>query len=327
MPCAGNCGINEQNMHAGAGMGIIKAVWNFFVHVYNRIFETRVLEAAAAIAYYAIFSFFPFILFLVAFNSSFLKSAEVQGQIIQFADNYLPGSETLVKANIQHLIHSSGAVGVMGTVVLLWAATLVFAGFSQNINLAWTNAKSRHFLIERLIGLMMIGIWVIFLITSLIINALLDIIPRFFPKLLGPYFAQMSGAHQLLIDFIPLLAMFGLFVLMYRYVPNVKVRWRESIGGAAFSVFALESTKKVFIWYLALGTSSYQVVYGSLGAVVAFMLWIYLSSCVILIGGHVSAAFATFFRPHEVLSPLYEKSSGTADDRTDADQESVASPS
>lgn len=300
-------------------MALIRAIWNFFLHIYNRIYETRVLEAAAAIAYYAIFSFFPLILFLVAFNASFLKSVEVQGQILKFAENYLPGSEALVNANIQNLIHSSGAVGIMGTIVLLWSATLVFAGFSQNINLAWTNAKSRHFLTERLIGLMMIAIMIIFLITSLIINTMMDIIPRFFPNVFGPYFEKMSGVHQLLIDYIPLITIFGLFILMYRYVPNAKVRWRESVVGAIFSVLALELTKKIFIWYLALGTSSYKVVYGSLGAVVAFMLWVYLSSCIILVGGHICSAFALYFRPQEIVA---EPSNGKQNE-----DEAVASPS
>lgn len=298
-------------------MSFIKSVWEFFVHIYNRIFETRVLEAAAAIAYYAIFSFFPLILFIVAFNASFLKSVEVQTQILNFAENYLPGSEELVKANIRHLIHSSGAVGIMGTVVLLWSATLVFAGFSQNINLAWTNATSRHFLIERLIGLMMIGIVIIFLIATLIANTLLDILPRFFPNLIGTYLDKMSGAHQILIDYLPLLTAFALFVVMYRYVPNVKVRWRESVVGALFAAVALEFTKKLFVWYLSLGTSSYQVVYGSLGAVVAFMLWIYISASIILIGGHFCAAIAAFFRPHELV----------AETAKNGEESPVASPS
>ncbi len=108
---------------------------------------------------------------------------------------------------------------------------------------------------------------------------------------------------------------------MYRYVPNVKVRWRESLGGAIFAVLALELTKKVFIWYLSLGTSSYQLIYGSLGAVVAFMLWIYISSFIILLGGHVCAAIATQFRPHEILK------ADVVADKEDHEADPVASPS
>lgn len=307
-------------------MAIFKVVRNFLAHIYNRINDTRVLEAAAAIAYYAIFSFFPLILFIVAFNASFLKSAEVQAQILKFAENYMPGSEDLVRANILHLISSSGAMGIMGTVVLLWSATLVFAGFSQNINLAWTNATSRHFLAERLIGLMMIGIVIIFLIVTLIINTLLDVLPRFFPAFFAAYFERMSGIHQLLLDYLPFITTFALFLFMYRHVPNVQVRWRESCGGAVFSVLALEMTKKIFVWYLSLGTSSYKLVYGSLGAVVAFMLWIYISSCIILVGGHVCAAIALFWRPHEVLPRPVPVNGGNGPNGAN-DDAAIASPS
>ena len=281
----------------------MRTLLNFFLHIFDRVCATRVTEAAAAIAYYAILSFFPLILFLIAFNSSFLQSAEVQGQILKFVEEYLPGSETIVVGNIQHLINASGAVGLAGTAVLLWSATLVFAGFAQNINMAWTSAESRHFLIDRLIGLMMIGIMVIFLILTLIINTLLDVLPRLFPEYLGPVFADMTRLHHFLLDYLPMTTLFGLLLLLFKYIPSVKVLWRESVVGAFFSFVALQITRGGFVWYLSFGTDSYSLIYGSLGAVVAFMLWTYLSSCIILIGGHVSAGFAMFFRPAEVDTP------------------------
>ncbi|EKD83192.1 MAG: hypothetical protein ACD_39C00829G0001 [uncultured bacterium] len=272
-------------------------LWNFVKHVFDRVVTTRVTEAAAAIAYYAILSFFPLILFLIAFSSSFLQSIEVQSQILKFAEEYMPGSESLVAGNIQHLIRASGAVGLLGTAMLLWSATLVFAGFAQNINAAWTAAESRHFLIDRLIGLMMIGILVIFLILSLIINTLLDVLPRIFPTYLDTLFAEMTRFNHTLIAYLPQVTIFVLLLMLYKYIPSPLVRWSESLAGTVFSLLALHLTKRGFIWYLSFGTDSYSLIYGSLGAVVAFMLWIYLSSCIILIGGHVSAAVALFFRP------------------------------
>ncbi|MBU1107730.1 MAG: YihY/virulence factor BrkB family protein [Candidatus Riflebacteria bacterium] len=277
---------------------------NFIRHVFNRVIETRVTEAAAAIAYYAILSFFPLLLFLIAFNSSFLQSVEVQNQILKFAEEYMPGSESLVAGNIQHLIRASGAVGMLGTAMLLWSATLVFAGFAQNINLAWTTATTRHFLIDRLIGLMMISILVIFLILSLIANTLIDVLPQLFPTYLEAVFAQMTRFNQILIDYLPQVTIFWLLLLLYKYTPNLLVKWHESLAGTIFSMLALQLTKLGFVWYLSFGTDSYSLIYGSLGAVVAFLLWVYLSSCIILIGGHVSSAVALYFRPaREVSSP------------------------
>lgn len=270
--------------------------YRFGAHLYTRIMETKVLDTAAAIAYYAIFSFFPMILFAIALNSSFLKSAEVQSQILKFIQHYLPGSGALVTANINHLIAASQAVGIVGAIVLLWSSSLVFAGFSLNINLAWTNSKTRHFLMERLIGLMIIGFLIIFLILSSIINTLVDIVPEFFPRLSEAYLAKVPTFHHILIDYLPLILMFSLFVLLYKYIPSVKVMWREAVAGSLFAIVAIEITKTLFVFYLAKGTGSYRLIYGSLGAVVAFMLWVYISSCIVLLGGHVCAGVANFTR-------------------------------
>ncbi len=296
------------NAEIDADSDFMRTLLNFLIHVFDRVCDAKVTEAAAAIAYYAILSFFPLILFLIAFNSSFLQSIEVQGQILKFVDEYFPGSETLVVGNIQHLINASGAVGLAGTAVLLWSATLVFAGFAQNINMAWTTAESRHFLLDRLIGLMMIGIMVIFLILTLIMNTLVDVLPRLFPDYLGPVFADMTRLHHFLIDYLPMTTMFGLLLLLYKYVPSVPVLWRESAVGTLFAFLALQITRRGFVWYLAFGTDSYSLIYGSLGAVVAFMLWTYLSSCIILIGGHVSASVAMFFRSTPISITAEEQS-------------------
>lgn len=288
-------------------MSLLQTSWKFSIHLVDRIMETRVLDAAAAIAYYAMFSLFPFILFIVAFNASFLNSPEIQQQIMGFTADYMPGSEGIVEANIHNLIHASGAVSLMGTVVLLWSATLVFASFACNINLAWLNAEERHFLIDRLIGLMMIGVLVIVLISSLIVTTTTKLIPKLFPWIPAPVYDDMSRIQQFLFDYLPILTIFGLFIVLYRYVPNAKVRWRESIAGSIFATTALLLTKTGFVWYLSVGTGSYSLIYGSLGAVVAFMLWLYISSCVILIGGHVSATVAFFLRPLDVISESLER--------------------
>jgi membrane protein len=88
------------------------------------------------------------------------------------------------------------------------------------------------------------------------------------------------------------------------------VRWRESAAGTVFAFLALQLTRRGFVWYLSFGTDSYSLIYGSLGAVVAFMLWTYLSSCIVLVGGHVSAAFAMFFRPAPEVFAQVENSAG-----------------
>ncbi len=278
---------------------MLKKLYDFFCHIVNRVGATKVTEAAAAIAYYAILSFFPMILLLIALNSAFIQSVEAQSQILQWAKDYLPGSQQIVMANIQHLIKASETVGYVGTIILLWSATLVFAGFAQNINMAWTTASSRHFLVDRLIGLLTISVVIIFLIIVLVTTAIIDAVPRLFPGFFTTFIVRANRFQHLIVQFMPVLTIFALLILFYKYIPNCKVFWREAIVASSFSGVAMLVTKSAFVWYITRGPNSYSLVYGSLGTVVAFMLWIYISSCIILIGGHISAAYAKFFRSPE----------------------------
>ncbi len=278
---------------------MFKKLYDFVWHIIYRVGATKVTEAAAAIAYYAILSFFPPILLLIALNSAFIQSVEAQTQILQWANDYLPGSQQIVMANIQHLIKASETVGYVGTIILLWSATLVFAGFAQNINMAWPTANSRHFLVDRLIGLLTISVVIIFLIIVLVSTAIIDAVPRLFPGFFTTFIVRANRFQHLIVQFMPVLTIFALLILFYKYIPNCKVYWREAIVASSFSGVAMLVTKSAFVWYITQGPNSYSLVYGSLGTVVAFMLWIYLSSCIILIGGHISAAYAKFFRSPE----------------------------
>lgn len=283
---------------------MLRTFYYFINYIIDRVSATKVTEAAAAIAYYAILSFFPLILLLIALNSAFIQSPEAQDQILQWGKDYLPSSETIIKANIQHLIKASETVGYIGTLILIWSATLVFAGFAQNINMAWTAASSRHFLMDRLIGLITISVVIIFLITILLFTAVLDALPKWYPGLFSNFIIKANRFQHMFIQFLPIMTIFALLVLFYKYIPNCKVFWREAILASSFSGIAMLVTKSAFVWYITEGPNSYSLVYGSLGALVAFMLWIYISSCIILIGGHISAASAKFFRTNQELAKL-----------------------
>ena len=75
-------------------------------------------------------------------------------------------------------------------------------------------------------------------------------------------------------------------------MPNTTVAWSEAAWGAAVAVVAWEGAKRGFAWYVSSDLVHYRLVYGSLGAVVALLLWIYLSSWLVLFGAHLSAAIA-----------------------------------
>jgi membrane protein len=280
-------------MSQGALEIVIEAVRTFY--------QARALEGAAAIAYYALFSLFPLLFFVVAVGSSVLKNQQVQQQVLAFVTESLPTAKELVQRNMEHMLEIRGTVGLVGTIGLLWAATGVFNALTHNINRAWRDAGTHNFLRGRLMALAIAGgviglLWIL----STFLTTVFNLLPQLSMPVLGDVSFYKTWLWLILSRLGPWLLMYLTFMLLYWWIPNTRVRWFEANWGAIVAVIAWEINRTGFIWYLNSGLARYQLIYGSLGAVVALMLWIYLSSLIALFGAHLSAAIAHHTRPkHE----------------------------
>jgi YihY family inner membrane protein len=254
--------------------------------------ETNASEAAASIAYYALFSLFPLLIFLIGFVSSILIDVAVQQMVLDFVEQTLPTAQELVKENIERALALQGTIQIAGAVGLLWAATGVFTALAHNINRAWHTAKARNFLLGRLVGLAMIVGLVGLMILWVIFTTAVNLLPLFEIPLLGSVNFYETYAWNILSRLLPGLTLFLTLVNLYRWIPNTKVRWHEATWGAVVATIGMELTTRGFSWYLTSGLARYQVVYGSLGVVVALMLWLYLNSVIVLFGAHLGAAIA-----------------------------------
>lgn len=256
--------------------------------------DLQVFNGAAAIAYYALFSLLPLTLFLIAVASSVLENYQVRYQVIEYTEYFFPNSRRLIRENIEQLLQVRSTLGFVGSIGLLWSATSVFAVLVQMINQAWHTAPQRNFLQERLIGLVMMASLGVLLLLSLMFTvmvslfSLLDIPSKSYVALetllQGPFLSILTSWLFLLVS----------FVLLYKWAPNTPVSWSEAGWGALAATIGWQITKSIFTWYLTVGFSRYQLIYGSLGAVVAFMLWMYLSSLIILVGANLSAAISRY---------------------------------
>ncbi len=274
---------NWVNNLSGGILGILVNT----LHGFN---QARAMEAAASIAYYAFFSLFPLLIFLMAIGTSVFKSEEIKQQVLTFVAETLPDSQDLVAKNIEQALRLRGAVGIAGTIGLLWAATGVFTVVTRSINRAWRGTEPRSFLKGRLVALAMVGVLIGLLIPSLFFGAALSLLAQFRVPLSGGVAIYDTFVWTLLSRLIPWLLVFVVFQSLYRWLPRTKVKWSEAFWGALVAASAWEVTKFGFGWFLTSGLAKHQLVYGSLGAVVGLMLWIYLSALVILFGAHLSAA-------------------------------------
>jgi membrane protein len=267
------------------GLGVLKQAASGFL-------DARGTQAAAGIAYYAFFSIFPLLVALIAGASYFLQQDQIHTEVVGFLQQAFPVSQQLIEKNINQVLNLRGPVGFVGLITLIWAGANVFTVLVFNINLAWASAPERSLVRKRLTALVIVGVLAGLLVVSLLLTATLDFAAQSQRAFWRRFSIYGTSVWSIVTKFLPWLFMFALFLNLYRWVPNTKVRWSEASWGGLIAAVGWRIVTMGFTWYLSSGVAHYELVYGSLAAVVALLFWIYLSSLVILFGAHVSAAIA-----------------------------------
>lgn len=301
-------------------MRLVRATFRVLMTAFHRLGCERCPEAAASIGFYAVFSMFPLLLILVAVASRFLETPDAQERLLEGVLRFMPVSRELVRQNVLAVVRVRGAVGGIGALGLVWASTSAFSTLVRNLNRAWPRARPRNLFGERLLALL--------IVVCLVALVLLYLVAKALVSLPGDWeVAQRAAASALDLIPIPSAAALSLFILvvlamLYRWLPRTTVLWREALAGAAASSLALWAATTLFTRFLASGLARYNVVYGSLGALLALLSWIYVASLIVLGGAHLAAAIAANTR-HAVIEEAEREtpSGGPAECETAAGQE------
>jgi membrane protein len=243
-------------------------------------------------AYYGLFSLFPLLLVLISAGSFVLEGEEAYQQVISWVGEAIPISPELIGRNIQQVLQARGPVGLVGLAGTLWSATGFFNALARNVNRAWQAAEKRAFIEQRLVALGMVGVLVLLLFLSLVSAAFFGLLPRFLAPAWNRGDISTTALWSTMASAAPWLFKWMLFLALFRWVPNTEVPWRVALVSALVTAAGWEAITRGFVIYLSSGLASYKLVYGSLGAVVALMFWIYLSCWITLFGAHLGAAMA-----------------------------------
>jgi membrane protein len=247
-------------------------------------------RGAAGMAYYTLFSFFPLLIVLVTVISYFVDGSEASNRVAQLIMSIIPVSENFVMVNIERIFALRNSVGVASLLIFIWSGSNAFSMMVHHITNAWPETERRTFFQKRLFGLAMVIIIIVVLFLLMMSSTLLNVFVRYKDTVPGLELLFSSwlwnfGAKALYWG-VPFL----FFYSLYRIIPMGRV----PIKAAGFSalgitvIWRLAST--AFQWYLASGFARYEVIFGSLNAVVVILLWIYISSMVIFFGAHLCAA-------------------------------------
>lgn len=254
--------------------------------------QSRAPEAAASMAYYTFFSIFPLVLVLISFASVVLKSQFVQSQILGYVQDIFPVSPDLIITNIENVLSKRSAVGLLALLGLMWSASNMFNTISLNIDRAWPNAVGHSFIERRVMGFaILIGLGIL-VVLLWFLNALiqLDFIDRLIVFFKIPFLT--TSLWEILLILAPRAFRLLMYWIMFQWLPKASVQPMEALAGAGFTLVMSELITFVMNWYLSSKWVRYELVYGSLGRIIALLLWIYLSSLLILFGAHISSAIA-----------------------------------
>ncbi len=272
----------------------LRAIFDVLVTVFRRAARERVPEAAASMSFYAVFSLFPLLLIVVAIGSRLVESPDAQERLLELLLRLLPVSKELIRENVLAVLRIRGTVGWIGAAGLLWAATRAFSTLVRNLNRAWPNAHARNLLGERLLALAVVG--------SLVGLVLLYLVAKALVILPGEWQVAQNFAASI-VEQVPVPSGVTLFIfiltiitLLYMWLPRTRVLWREALVGGTAATFALAAATTAFTRFLAMGLVRYNVVYGSLGAFLALLSWVYIQSAIVLVGAHLAAAIACHTR-------------------------------
>ncbi len=261
--------------------------------------QSHATEGAASIAFYSLFSLFPLLLVLIVAGSFLLQKVNVQQVLLEWVVTSIPGSRELILQNIQQVLALRGTFGLVALISLVWSASGVFNTMAANINRAFPEAQTRNFFTNRIVALAMIGGLVVIIFLLLFFNTVFRLIPHIDIPILRT--GHQTKVWQIFSLTFPILLNFLVFYLLYWWVPNTNVSRRASFIGALFTTVLSRLFTLLFSLYLSSGFDRYEIVYGSLGTIVALMFFIYLTGWIVLFGAHLTASIS---RRIKGISPL-----------------------
>jgi membrane protein len=278
------------------------------VRAVERFTENRGPEAAASISYYAIFSIFPLLIMVVVALSYYLEQEVVQELLIDYIVQVLPVTPEVIIGQIETMLNARTAVSLVALIGFLWAASGVFNTLALNMDYAWQKVKHRNVFQRRLVAIGMVGGLVGLTFISMVVTTALDVIStmelgQFTVILATPLVRILSG-------YLPFLFRLLIIWMLYRWVPATHVRGSTAFLGALLTTLVWEMVTNLFSWYLSSGFSAYELIYGSLGAIIALLIWVYVSAQILLIGAYFTEAIeyrhiskVTGSKPWKIKSP------------------------
>lgn len=257
--------------------------------IYN-LLNDYIFGYAAQMAYYLVLSIFPFLIVLLNLLS---LSPVITGDMpLEFLE-LLPVEVTnIIKSFVKDIaVNSSQGLLSIAAIAGLWTASGGMMVTMRTINAAYGFKEKRSYLKRKLLSLLFT--------VALLILIVMVFITLVVGELLGKWIFTIIGNEILFLNLwqylrfiIPILYMIIIFALMYKYTPSTnrenKIKFKSTLFGSIFSTLGWIIASILFSYYVN-NFGNYAVTYGSLGGVIVFLIWLYIISMIIILGGEINA--------------------------------------
>jgi membrane protein len=267
------------------------AAWRALVSLVN----SNDLTHAAAIAYYALLSLFPFLLLVISLLGAIAADEEDRLAVLTFVFRYFPTQLDFVSRQLDAFTQTRVPVGVAGSLALIWASLGVFGAITSAVNEAWGVEKQRSFWKHRMVSfLMLVAAGSVMILALVAVSAVQVAEASWFGVMLSR-FAWLAPFQSGIFRYAATILLVVGLGLVYYFIPNAKTRFRDVWVGALLTGILWTLAFRGFSWYIG-RNSQLTLIHGSIAAVVVFLLWIYTSSVILMYGVEFTAAYARLRR-------------------------------
>lgn len=280
-----------------------RMLWKIIKCSFGDFSANRISSLSAALAYYTIFSLPGMLIIITTLGNVFYGRQAVEGSIQAQITGFVG---PVAAAQIQEIIRGaaisskSTLAAVVGIITLVYGATKMFGEIQDSLNHIW-NLKPKpkrgwvRYLINRLISFSMVVTLGFLLLVSLVVDGIVAA----FSHHLAAYFPQITISLVYVFNLaLTFVITSVLFAVIFKVLPDAKVRWKDISVGALATAFLFMVGKFVIGYYL--GTSHVSSAYGAAGSIIVVLLWIYYCAMILYFG----AAFTKEYAQHMGL-PIY----------------------
>lgn len=275
-----------------------REAWTILQEITTAFFSDQPFQLAAALGYYTLLSMAPLLLLLIGAAGLIFSEEAARGQLVHYINQVMGKAQAeAVEAMLAHAGNrNTGIVStIVGTGILIFGATTVFGQLQTALNQIWNvEVVPRYGVIWNLIRTRLFSLGIVMgmafiLLVSMLLSALLAGFHH--------YVEGMFPGGATLLRALYAIASFGIvaavIALLFKYVPDVAIQWRDVWVGALITSALFTVGKYLIGIYLA--HSRFSSSYGAAGSVILVVAWVYYTSLIVFLGAEVTQVYARRF--------------------------------